>query len=43
MYGASHRVVLRPAASSNGSNSNGGTEAEIALPFHTVPTVPPAR
>lgn len=43
MYGASHRVVLRHAASSDGSTSNGGTEAEIALPYHTAPLIPPAR
>jgi len=42
MYGASHRVVLRQAAS-NGSNPIGGTEAEIALPYHTAPIGPPAR
>ena len=42
MYGASHRVVLRHASPSNGANPAGGTEAEIALPYHTAPIVPPA-
>ena len=43
MYGATHRVVLRPAAPGNGANPTAGTEAEIALPYHTAPLVPPAR
>jgi two-component system LytT family sensor kinase len=34
MYGASHQVVLRPA---NRNGTTGGTEAEIALPYHTAP------
>ena len=34
MYGASHQVVLRHAGS---NGAGGGTEAEIAIPYHTVP------
>lgn len=43
MYGPTHEVVLRRASPNDGPGSATGTEAEIAVPFHTTPFVSPRR